>query len=216
VSETLIAEALHPYPEDLVIATKGGLTRSGPNQWDMDGRPEHLRAACEGSLARLKMEEIPLYQFHRPDPKVPIEESIGEIVKLKEEGKIRHIGVCNVTETELHRAQRLTPIVSVQNRYNVADRTSESMVDLCEQERIVFLPWAPILDIENDGVVADIAKKHGSTPRQVVLAWLLARSGSILPIPGTGTVGHLEENVEAAGIKLEGHEIEALTRAGRA
>jgi aryl-alcohol dehydrogenase-like predicted oxidoreductase len=216
VSEVLIAEALYPYPDDLVIATKGGLTRSGPNQWDADGRPEHLRQACEGSLARLKIDQIPLYQFHRPDPKVPMEESIGAIVALKDEGKIRHIGVCNVTETELHRAQRLTPIVSVQNRYNVADRTSESMVDLCEQERIVFLPWAPILDIENDGVVADIAKKHGSTPRQVVLAWLLARSGSILPIPGTGTVGHLEENVEAAGIKLEGHEIEALTRAGRA
>jgi pyridoxine 4-dehydrogenase len=215
VSETLIAEALHPYPDDLVIATKGGLTRSGPNRWEMDGRPEHLRAACEGSLARLKMDEIPLYQFHRPDPKVPVEESIGEIVKLKEEGKIRHIGVCNVTETELHRAQRLTPIVSVQNRYNVADRTSESMVDLCEQERIVFLPWAPILDIENDGVAAEIAKNHGSTPRQVVLAWLLARSTAILPIPGTGTVGHLEENVAAADIELEGHEIEALSRAGR-
>jgi aryl-alcohol dehydrogenase-like predicted oxidoreductase len=215
VSETLIAEALHPYPEDLVIATKGGLTRSGPNRWEADGRPEHLRAACEGSLARLKMEEIPLYQFHRPDPKVPVEESIGEIVRMKEEGKIRHIGVCNVTETELHRAQRLTPIVSVQNRYNVADRTSESMVDLCEQETIVFLPWAPILDIENDGVAAEIAKKHGSSPRQVVLAWLLARSTAILPIPGTGTVGHLEENVAAGDIELEGHEIEALTRAGR-
>jgi len=216
VSETLIAEALHPYPDDLVIATKGGLTRSGPNRWDADGRPEHLRQACEGSLARLKLDQIPLYQFHRPDPKVPMEESIGAIVALKDEGKIRHIGVCNVTETELHRAQRLTPIVSVQNRYNVADRTSESMVDLCEQERIAFLPWAPILDIEKDGVVADIAKNHASTPRQVVLAWLLARSSAILPIPGTGTVGHLEENVAAVGIKLDGHEIEALTNAGRA
>jgi pyridoxine 4-dehydrogenase len=216
VSETLIAEALHPYPEDLVIATKGGLTRSGPNQWDADGRPEYLRAACEGSLARLKLEEIPLYQFHRPDPKVPLEESIGEIVKMKEEGKIRHIGVCNVTETELHRAQRLTPIVSVQNRYNVADRTSESLVDLCEQERLVFLPWAPILDIEDEGVAGEIAKNHNASPRQVVLAWLLARSPAILPIPGTGTVDHLEENVGAAGIKLDGHEIEALTAAGRA
>jgi pyridoxine 4-dehydrogenase len=216
VSEILIAEALHPYPDDLVIGTKGGLVRSGPNQWDADGRPEHLREACEGSLARLKIDQIPLYQFHRPDPKVPLEESIGAVVELKDEGKIRHIGICNVTETELHRAQRLTPIVSVQNRYNVADRTSESMVDLCEQERLVFLPWAPILDIENDGAAATIAKAHDCTPRQVVLAWLLARSPSIVPIPGTGTVGHLEENVGAAGIVLDGHEIEALTAAGRA
>jgi aryl-alcohol dehydrogenase-like predicted oxidoreductase len=216
VSEILIAEALHPYPDDLVIATKGGLTRSGPNQWDVDGRPEHLRGACEGSLARLKIDQIPLYQFHRPDPKVPIEESIGAIVALKDQGKIRHIGVCNVTETELHRAQRLTPIVSVQNRYNVADRTSESMVDLCEQERLVFLPWAPILDIENDGTAAEIARRHDCTPRQVVLAWLLARSSAILPIPGTGTVGHLEENVASGSITLAAGEIEALTAAGRA
>jgi pyridoxine 4-dehydrogenase len=216
VSETLIAEALHPYPDDLVIATKGGLTRAGPNQWEADGRPEHLREACEGSLARLKIDEIPLYQFHRPDPKVPVEESIGALVALKDEGKIRHIGVCNVSETELHRAQRLTPVVSVQNRYNVADRTSESMVDLCEQERLVFLPWAPILDIEKDGATASIAKAHDCTPRQVVLAWLLARSPSIVPIPGTGTVAHLEENIGAAGIVLDGHEIEALTNAGRA
>ena len=215
VSETLIAEALHPYPDDLVIATKGGLTRSGPNQWDSDGRPEHLRQACEGSLARLKTDRITLYQFHRPDPKVPLEDSLGEIVKMKDEGKIRHIGICNVTEAELHRAQRVTPIVSVQNRYNVADRTSESMVDLCEQEQMAFLPWAPILDIENNGVAAEIAKRHGATPRQVVLAWMLARSPSILPIPGTGTVDHLEENVGAAGIELDGHEVEALSEAGR-
>jgi aryl-alcohol dehydrogenase-like predicted oxidoreductase len=215
VSETLIAEALHPYPDDLVIATKGGLTRSGPNQWDSDGRPEHLRQACEGSLARLKTDRITLYQFHRPDPKVPLEDSLGEIVKMKDEGKIRHIGICNVTEAELHRAQRVTPIVSVQNRYNVADRTSESMVDLCEQEQMAFLPWAPILDIENNGVAAEIAKRHGATPRQVVLAWMLARSPSILPIPGTGTVDHLEENIGAAGIELDGHEVEALTEAGR-
>jgi pyridoxine 4-dehydrogenase len=215
VSETLIAEALHPYPDDLVIATKGGLTRSGPNQWEADGRPQYLRRACEGSLTRLKMDEIPLYQLHRPDPKVPLEDSVGEIVKLKDEGKIRHIGICNVSETELHRAQRLTPIVSVQNRYNVADRTSESMVDLCEQEQMAFLPWAPILDIENNGVAAEIAKRHGATPRQVVLAWMLARSPSILPIPGTGTVDHLEENIGAAGIELDGHEVEALSEAGR-
>jgi len=216
VSETLIAEALHPYPDDLVVATKGGLTRSGPNQWEADGRPEYLRAACEGSLARLKIDRIPLYQFHRPDPKVPIEESMGAIVAMKDEGKIRHIGICNVTETELHRAQRLTPIVSVQNRYNVADRTSESMVDLCEQERIVFLPWAPILDIEHDGAAAEIARKYECTPRQVVLAWLLARSPAVLPIPGTGTVGHLEQNVAAAAITLDASEIATLNNAGRA
>jgi aryl-alcohol dehydrogenase-like predicted oxidoreductase len=216
VSENLIAEALNPYPDDLVIATKGGLTRSGPNRWEADGRPEHLRTSCEASLARLKIDQIPLYQFHRPDPKVPLEDSLGEIVKMKDEGKIRHIGICNVTESELHRAQRVTPIVSVQNRYNVADRTSESLVDLCEQERLAFLPWAPILDIEKDGAVAEIASAHNASPRQVVLAWLLARSPAILPIPGTGTVAHLEENIGAAGIKLDGHEIEALTAAGRA
>jgi aryl-alcohol dehydrogenase-like predicted oxidoreductase len=215
VSETLIYEALHPYPDDLVIATKGGLVRPGPNQWTTDGRPKHLREALEESLTRLKVEQIPLYQFHRPDPEVPVEESIGALVTMKDEGKIRHIGVCNVTETELHRSQRLTPIVSVQNRYNVADRTSESMVDLCEQERIVFLPWAPILDIEANSTAAEIATRHKVTARQVVLAWLLARSGSILPIPGTGTVGHLEENVAAAGITLDPHEIAALTAAGR-
>ena len=216
VSEILIAEALHPYPDDLVIGTKGGLLRPGPNQWTMDGRPAHLREALEGSLKRLKMEQIPLYQFHRPDPEVPLEESIGALVAMKDEGKIRHIGICNVTETELHRAQRLTPIVSVQNRYNVADRTSESMVDLCEQERLAFLPWAPILDIESSGAVAEIAAQHGATARQIVLAWLLSRSSVIVPIPGTASVAHLEENVAAAGIKLDGHEIEALTAAGRA
>jgi pyridoxine 4-dehydrogenase len=215
VSEILIAEALHPYPDDLVIATKGGLTRSGPNQWDADGRPDHLREACEGSLKRLKIDQIPLYQFHRPDPKVPLEDSIGEIVKMKDEGKIRHIGICNVTETELHRAQRHTPIVSVQNRYNVSDRSSESMVELCEQESMVFLPWAPILDIDENGATVEIAQNHQCTPRQVVLAWLLARSPNILPIPGTGSTGHLEENVDAAGITLDPHEIEALTAGKR-
>jgi pyridoxine 4-dehydrogenase len=215
VSEELIAEALHPYADDLVIATKGGLLRAGPNQWSEDGRPEHLRQACDASLARLKIDQIPLYQFHRPDKNVPLEDSMGAIVDLKNEGKIRHIGICNVTESELHRAQRLTPIVSVQNRYNVADRTSESMVDLCDQERIVFLPWAPILDIENDGAAAEVAKNHDASPRQVVLAWLLARSPSIVPIPGTGTVGHLEENIAAAGIRLSASEVETLSNAGR-
>jgi pyridoxine 4-dehydrogenase len=214
VSEILIAEALHPYAEDLVIATKGGLIRTGPNQWPVDGRPEHLREACEGSLTRLKLDQIPLYQFHRPDPKVPIEDSIGALVALKDQGKIRHIGVCNVTERELRRAQALTPVVSVQNRYNVSDRTSESMVDLCDQERLVFLPWAPILDIDRSKALTAIATRHDVTPRQVVLAWLLARSPSVLPIPGTGSIGHLEENVAAAGVRLDPEEVATLNRSG--
>jgi pyridoxine 4-dehydrogenase len=215
VSETLIAEALHPYPDDLVIATKAGLVRTGPNQWPIDGRPEHLREACEGSLKRLKIEQIPLYQFHRPDPTVSIEDSVGTLVALKDEGKIRHIGVCNVTERELHRAQALTPVVSVQNRYNVTDRSSESMLDLCDQERMVFLPWAPILDIEHNAAVDGIAANHGVSPRQVVLAWLLARSPSVLPIPGTGTVEHLEENIGAASVTLDAEEIATLNASGR-
>src|SRR6478752_1084311 len=154
VSETLIAEALHPYPDDLVIATKGGLERSGPGRWPTNGRPEHLRAACEGSLQRLRLDQIPLYQFHRPDPAVPLEDSIGALVELKDAGKVRHIGVCNVTEDQLRRVQRITPVVSVQNRFNVTDRASESLLDLCEQEGLAFLPWAPILDLDGAPVVS--------------------------------------------------------------
>ena len=213
VSEELIAEALHPYPEDLVIATKGGLVRGGPNRWSPDGRPEHLREVCEASLRRLKLEQIPLYQFHRPDPKVPFEESLGAIIELKNEGKIRHIGLSNVNEERIRRAQRLTPIVSVQNRYNVGDRDSETIVDLCEQEQLVFLPWAPIQDTDRNAAVRDAADKHGASARQVVLAWLLARSPQILPIPGTGSVEHLDENLAAVDIRLDGHEVEALTKA---
>ena len=144
VSERLIAETLYPYPEDLVIATKGGLVRPGPGRWDPDGRPEHLRAACEGSLRRLRLDQIPLYQLHRPDRRVPLADSLGTLVQLKAEGKIRHIGTSNVSEAQLRAAQQITPVVSVQNRYNAADRQSESMVDLCEPEQIAFLPWAPI------------------------------------------------------------------------
>jgi pyridoxine 4-dehydrogenase len=211
VSEEIIGETLYPYPDDLVIATKGGLERTGPGQWPDNGRPEHLKEVCEGSLRRLKLDQIPLYQFHRPDPKVPIEDSIGALVELKEQGKIRHIGVSNVTEEELRRAQRLTPIVSIQNRYNHSDRRSESLVDLCEQETLVFLPWAPIQDLEQSAV-QQAAREHDATPRQIVLAWLLARSPSILPIPGTGTVAHLEENIAAADIKLSPAEVSALTQ----
>ncbi len=149
VSERLIAETLYPYPEDLIIATKGGLARPGPGRWEPDGRPEHLRRACEGSLARLRLDMIDLYQFHRPDPKVPIAESIGALAELKAEGKIRHVGVSNFTEDQLREAERVTPIVSLQNRYNVTDRSSESLVDLCDQEMLVFLPWAPIQEAED-------------------------------------------------------------------
>jgi aryl-alcohol dehydrogenase-like predicted oxidoreductase len=212
VSEELIGETLHPYPEDLVIATKGGLERTGPGRWPVNGRPEHLIEACEGSLRRLKMDEIPLYQFHRPDPAVPLEDSIGALVTLKEQGKIRHIGLSNVTEDQLRRAQRLTPIVSIQNRYNVDDRASESLVDLCEQEQMVFLPWAPIQNMDGNRAVQELAQRYDATPRQIVLAWLLGRSPQILPIPGTGSVAHLEDNIAAAAIRLTPAEVASVTR----
>jgi pyridoxine 4-dehydrogenase len=211
VSEELIGEALSPYPDDLVIATKGGLERTGPGRWPVNGRPEHLVAACEGSLRRLRLEQIPLYQLHRPDPAVPLEDSIGALVTLKEQGKIRHIGLSNVTEEQVRRAQRLTPVVSIQNRYNVDDRRSQSLVDLCEQEEMVFLPWAPIQDLDRNRIVQEIAQRHDATPRQIVLAWLLARSPSILPIPGTGSVSHLDGNVAAAAIKLTPAEVASVT-----
>jgi aryl-alcohol dehydrogenase-like predicted oxidoreductase len=212
ISEDLIREALHPYPDDLVIATKGGLERTGPGQWPSNGRPEHLIEACEGSLRRLALDQIPLYQFHRPDPSVPLEDSIGALAMLKEQGKIRHLGLSNVSENQLRRAQRLTPIVSIQNRYNVDDRRSESLIDLCEQEQMAFLPWAPIQDLDRNRTVQEIAGRHGATPRQVVLAWLLARSPMMLPIPGTGSVRHLEDNVGAAAIELSPAEVEAISR----
>jgi pyridoxine 4-dehydrogenase len=213
VSERLIAEALYPYPEDLVIATKGGLVRPGPNRWDADGRPEHLREALEGSLRRLRLERIDLYQLHRPDPKVPLEESIGVLDAMKAEGKIRHLGISNVTEDQLREAEQITPIVSIQNRYNVVDRSSETMVDLCEQEELAFLPWAPISEADEVEVITDAARNHGYTPRQIVLAWLLARSPQILPIPGSGDPEHVEANIAAAGIKLDRGEVAAITDA---
>ncbi|HEU5307725.1 MAG TPA: aldo/keto reductase [Acidimicrobiia bacterium] len=211
VSEELIAEALHPYPDDLVIATKGGLERTGPNQWPVNGRPEHLKQVCDDSLRRLRLDEIALYQQHRPDPQVPYEETIGALVELKQQGKIRHIGVSNVDETQLRVAQAITPIVSVQNRYNVSDRRSESMLDLCEQQSIVFLPYSPVQDFEGNTAAADAAARHGVTVMQVVLAWMLARSPVMLPIPGTGSVAHLEENVTAATIELEPDDVAAIT-----
>jgi aryl-alcohol dehydrogenase-like predicted oxidoreductase len=213
VSERLIAETLYPYPDDLVIATKGGLVRPGPGRWDPDGRPEHLRRACAGSLARLRVDRIDLYQFHRPDPRVPVAESIGALAELKDEGKIRHIGVSNFSEDQLREAQRVTAVVSVQNRYNVTDRTSEAMVDLCEQEMLAFLPWAPIVEADASEPILDAARRHGAGPRQVALAWLLARSPQILPIPGSGSPEHVEQNVAAAGIDLSPDEIQAITSA---
>ncbi|MEU0556294.1 aldo/keto reductase [Dactylosporangium sp. NPDC006015] len=213
VSEELIAEALHPYADDLVIATKGGLERPGPGEWTSNGDPAHLRRALDGSLRKLRLEQIPLYQFHRPDPNVPFEDSVGALVELKDAGKIRHIGLSNVTEEQLRVAQRLTPVVSIQNRYNVDDRGSESLVDLCEQESIVFLPWAPIQNLDGVTAVEEIAARYGITTRQLVLAWLLARSPAMLPIPGTGSVAHLESNVAAASVALTPAEVATITAA---
>src|ERR1700761_1119550 len=213
VSEHLIAEALYPYPEQLVIATKGGLARPGPGQWVPDGRPEHLREACEGSLRRLRLDRIDLYQFHRPDPRVPIAESIGLLAERKDEGKIRHIGVSNVTEQQFREAEQVTAIVSVQNRYNVADRSSEPILDLCDQEMLAFLPWAPIEHAEPTPALVAAARRRGGAERQVALAWLLTRSPQVLPIPGSGDPEHVEQNIAAASIELTAEEIRAITRA---
>jgi pyridoxine 4-dehydrogenase len=211
VSERLIAEALYPYPDDLVIATKGGLVRPAPGRWDADGRPEHLRVACEGSLRRLRLDRIPLYQWHRPDPRVPLAESLGALVQLKDEGKIRHIGISNVSEEQLHEAQQITPVVSVQNRYNAADRTSEAVLEASELAQIAFLPWAPIQQADRNPAVTEAAKRHDASPRQIVLAWMLARSPQMLPIPGTGSPEHAEANIAAASIELSLDEVDAIS-----
>jgi aryl-alcohol dehydrogenase-like predicted oxidoreductase len=211
VSETLIAETLYPYPDDLVIATKGGLVRPGPSRWDADGRPEHLREACEGSLRRLRLEQIPLYQYHRPDPKVPLADSLGALAELKAEGKIRHIGVSNFSAEQVEEAQRIVPVVSVQNRYNVNDRSSESVLDLCTQQALAFLPWAPIQETQKIAGVLSAAKRLGVSERQVALAWLLARSPQVLPIPGSGSPEHVTDNIAAAGLELTGDEFNAIT-----
>jgi pyridoxine 4-dehydrogenase len=214
VSERLIAETLYPYPEELVIATKGGLLRPGPGQWDPDGRPEHLRAACEGSLRRLRVEQIDLYQLHRPDPKVPYEESVGALVELKNEGKIRHIGLSNVTTEHVERAQKLTPIVSVQNRYSAFERASELVLEYCSGEGIAFLPWRPVEGgtLAAAGVVAEIARRNRATPAQIALAWLLAHSPVMLPIPGTSKVSHLEENLGAVALELAPAELAEIDK----
>ena len=214
VNERLIAETLHPYPRGLVIATKGGQTRPSAGQWVPDGRPEHLREACEGSLKRLKLERIDLYQFHWPDPKVPVEDSVGELARLRTEGKIRHVGVSNFSADELQRVRRIVPIVSVQNRYNVADRASEDVLAVCTREGIAFIPWAPIARGSVEKLVSDgleaVAKQHAASVFQVAIAWLLAKSPVMLPIPGTSSVAHVEENVAAARLKLGAEDLARL------
>jgi pyridoxine 4-dehydrogenase len=217
VSENLIAEALHPYPDGLVIATKGGLTRTGPGQWPRDGRPEHLREACEGSLRRLKVDRIDLYQLHSPDEKVPYEDSVGALKELQDEGKIRHIGVSNVSTQELEQARGIVEVVTVQNRYNLTDRSSEDVLDACEQSGIGFIPWFPLAMgslAEPGGALDEVAHAHDATPSQVALAWLLARSKVMLPIPGTSSVEHLEENMAAAELTLSDEERDAIAAAG--
>lgn len=216
VSEALIAEALHPYPDDLVIATKAGLVRGGPGDWRPDGRPEHLRAACEGSLQRLRLDRIDLYQLHRIDAKVPVDEQIGTLTDLRDEGKIRLIGLSEVTVDQLRHVQQLTDVVTVQNRYNLIDRGWDAVVDVCTDESIGFLPWFPIATgrlAESGGVADEVARAHDATPAQVALAWLLRRSPTMLPIPGTSSVGHLEENCAAATIALTDDEYDRLTAA---
>ena len=213
VSENLIAEALYPYPAGLIIATKGGMLRGGPNNWSTDGRPEHLRTALDGSLKRLRLERIDLYQFHRPDPKVPFNESVGALAELQKSGKIRHLGLSNVDDKQLAAAQKIVPIVTVQNRYNLTDRTSEGLVDLCERANIGFIPWFPLATGQlghADTMVERIARADHSTPSQVALAWLLKRSRAMLPIPGTSTTKHLEENIAGVQIQLTDEEFEQL------
>lgn len=213
VSERLIGETLHPYPEDLVIATKGGLLRDGPGQWRRDARPEHLREACEGSLKRLRLDRIDLYQLHRIDPRVPAEEPLGALAELREEGKIRHIGLSEASVEQIQRAQQIVPIVSVQNRYNLTDRDSEAVLDFCEREGIGFIPWFPLAtgDLARPGGPLDeIATRYGASPGQVALAWLLWRSPVMLPIPGTSSVEHLVENVAAASLELDEEEFAEL------
>ena len=213
VSETLIAKALYPYPAGLVIASKGGLTRPGPGYWDVDCRPEHLRRACTGSLRRLRLEQIELYQLHSVDHRVPIEDSVGTLLDLQREGKIRYIGVSNVSAAELSRAQQVTEIVSVQNSYNLRDRSSDALIDICAGAGIAFIPFYPLAKgrlARPDSPLAGIAERHHASPGQIALAWLLHRSPVILPIPGTSSLVHFEENLGAASIRLSADEFQAL------
>jgi pyridoxine 4-dehydrogenase len=213
INEHQIAEALHPYREGLVIATKGGLRRTRSGGWPEDGRPEKLREACEGSLARLRLDRIDLYQLHAPDPKVPIEESVGELARLREEGKIRHVGLSNVSVGELERARRIVPIVSVQNRYSLAERSSEDVLETCEREGLAFLPWFPLASgslARQGGPVDQVAERIGATRAQVALAWLMHHSPVMLSIPGTSSLEHLEENVASRDVHLTDDDFAAL------
>jgi pyridoxine 4-dehydrogenase len=216
VSENLIAEALHPYPDGVVIATKGGFRRPAPGQWVRDARPEWLKECCEGSLRRLRLERIDLYQLHSPDRKVPLEDSLGALKELQDEGKIRHVGVSNVSTDELDRAREVVEVVTVQNRYNVEDRHSEDVLEACVREGIGFIPWWPLAvgDLARPGGALDAAARaHDATPGQVALAWLLARSRVMLPIPGTSSVEHLEENAAAADLSLTDDEVRQISNA---
>jgi aryl-alcohol dehydrogenase-like predicted oxidoreductase len=213
VSERLITEALHPYPDGLVIATKAGFDREGPDQWTMNGRPEHLRQACEGSLRRLKLERIGLYQLHRIDPKVPAEDQLGTLKDLQTQGKIKHIGLSEVTVREIKHAQNIVPIASVQNRYSVADRAAEDVLEYCEREGMGFIPWFPLGAgklVEKGGKLERTAAELNISTSQLALAWLLWRSSVMLPIPGTSRVKHLEENVAAAASKVDDRKMEEL------
>jgi len=215
VSERLIAEALYPYPPELVIATKGGLERPGPDRWTSNGRPEHLRAACEGSLRRLRLERIELYQLHRIDPAVPFDDQLGTLRELQRQGKIHHVGLSEVSVADIERARTLVPIVSVQNRYNLVERGAEPVLEYCEREGIAFIPWFPLFagDLAKPrGPVARVAKRLHATPSQVALAWLLQRSPVMLPIPGTSSVRHLDENVAAALLELGDQDFQELER----
>ncbi len=216
VSEELIAEALHPYPDDLVIATKGGLLRTGPNVWPPCGRPEYLRQEVEMSLRRLKLERIDLYQLHRIDPQVPVEDSLGELAAMRDEGKIRLIGVSEVSVAELEQCRRIVDVVSVQNRYNLAFRDHQDVLDYCEKAGIAFIPWAPMASgklAKEGGALDSAAKRHGVSAAQLALAWVLRRSPVMLPIPGTSTVAHLEENMRAAAVELSEQEFDELAKA---
>jgi aryl-alcohol dehydrogenase-like predicted oxidoreductase len=216
VSESIIARALFPYLPDLVIATKGGMERPSRDTWNRNAHPEHLRQACESSLRRLRRDRIDVYQLHAPDPRVLLEDSIGELVRLKGEGKIRHIGVCNVSLDELKRVQRMTPIVSVQNRYNLEDRRWDPILAHCEREAIAFIPWAPLgsgrhaTESSSTRALARIAERHNIMVGQAAIAWLLERSTVMLPIPGTGSIKHLEENLTAASVRLTSEDMHEL------
>src|SRR5262250_532535 len=213
VSEELIAKALFPYPSGLVIATKGGWNRPGPNQWTHDATPAHLRKAVEGSLKRLRLERLEVYQLHTPDPVVPFEDSVGTLAQLKSEGKIRLVALSNVTQDHIERARKLVPIVSVQNRYSFADREWDYVVDYCERNAIAFIPWFPLGAGRVAGqALEQVARAHQATPHQVAIAWLLRRSPIMLPIPGTSSVKHLEENIAAASLQLTDEEFQKLAR----